>query len=211
MRIEEILYLCFLIVLFSFLFYPIYKETKRAYASNSFIKHLRKLEKEIDKEIVKEDRKQKLGKMLYNTVLPFLQSSAGLDTYRFKYNEECFTVTIIERNDIYQIYFNVVEDGFNKDSCIRVSSYEYDGDNILIFFVEEDRIYLETYTHLKNVYDIYVNVICTALILIYQRLYASASYSCGYPIIKGKELNSDGISVKQSDRTTSQFTGSHFR
>lgn len=31
-----------------------------------------------------------------------------------------------------------------------------------------------------------------------------------YPIIKGKELNPNGIPVKQADRTFGQFAGHHF-
>lgn len=46
----------------------------------------------------------------------------------------------------------------------------------------------------------YIDVICIALILIYQRLYISRDYSCNYPTIKGKELNPNGIPVKQADR-----------
>ena len=203
MRIEEILYLCFLTVLFSFLFYPIFKEVKH---DNTVKKIIKKLEEELKKEELAEqkniiDRKQKLAKILYNTVLPFLQTSLELDTYRFKYNEESYMITIYKRNDLYQIYFGVFDIGFNKNDSIKVSGYQNGEENILIFFIEEDKIDLETYSHLKEIYDIYIDIICTALILIYQRLYASQSYSCGYPIIKGKELNPNGTPVKQADRT----------
>lgn len=212
MRIEEILYLSFLIVLFSFFFYPIFKEIKYETTVKRIIKEL---EEELKKEELAEqknivDRKQKLAKTLYNTVLPFLQTSAGMDTYRFKYNRESYTITIYKRSDIYQIYFSVFDIGFNKNDPIRVSGYLNGEENILIFFVEEDRIDLETYSHLKEIYDMYIDVICIALILIYQRLYASQNYSCGYPIIKGKELNPNGITVKQADRTFGQFAGHHF-
>lgn len=139
--------------------------------------------------------------MLYNTVLPFLSTSLELDTYRFKYNEESYMITIYKRNDLHQIYFGVFDIGFNKNDPIKVSGYRNGEENILIFFIEEDKIDLETYSHLKEIYDIYIDVICTALILIYQRLYTFQSYSCGYPIIKGKELNPNGIPVKQADRT----------
>ena len=148
--------------------------------------------------------------MLYNTVLPFLQTSAGMDTYRFKYNRESYTTTIYKRNDLYQIYFSVFDIGFNKNDPIRVSGYLNGEENILIFFVEEDRIDLETYSHLKEIYDIYIDVVCIALILIYQRLYTSQNYSCSYPIIKGKELNPNGIPIKQADRIFGQFAGHHF-
>lgn len=203
MRIEEILYLCFLTVLFSFLFYPIFKEVKH---DNIIKKIIKELEEKLKKEELAEqkniiDRKQKLVKMLYSTVLPFLSTSLELDTYRFKYNEESYMITIYKRNDLYQIYFGVFNIGFNKNDPIKVSGYQNGEENILIFFIEEDKIDLETYSHLKEIYDIYIDVICTALILIYQRLYASQSYSCGYPIIKGKELNPNGIPVKQADRT----------
>ena len=92
MRIEEILYLCFLAVLFSFLFYPIFKEVKH---DNIVKKIIKELEEELKKEELAEqkniiDRKQKLAKTLYNTVLPFLQTSAGMDVYRFKYNRESY-------------------------------------------------------------------------------------------------------------------------
>ena len=212
MRIEEILYLSFLIVLFSFFFYPIFKEIKYETTVKRIIKDL---EEELKKEELAEqknivDRKQKLAKTLYNTVLPFLQTSAGMDTCRFKYNRESYTITIYKRSDIYQIYFSVFDIGFNKNDPIRVSGYLNGEENILIFFVEEDRIDLETYSHLKEIYDMYIDVICIALILIYQRLYASQNYSCGYPIIKGKELNPNGIPVKQADRTFGQFAGHHF-
>lgn len=56
----------------------------------------------------------------------------------------------------------------------------------------------------------HVRFSCIALILIYQRLYTSRNYSCSYPTIKGKELNSNGIPVKQADRTFGQFAGHHF-
>lgn len=203
MRIEEILYLCFLTVLFSFLFYPIFKEVKH---DNTVKKIIKELEEKLKKEELAEqeilvDRNHKLAKMLYNTVLPFLSTSLELDTYRFKYNEESYMITIYKRNDLYQIYFSVFDIGFNKNDPIKVSGYQNGEENILIFFIEEDKIDLETYFHLKEIYDIYIDVICTALILIYQRLYTSQSYSCGYPIIKGKELNPNGIPVKQADRT----------
>lgn len=212
MRIEEILYLCFLTVLFSFLFYPIFKEVKH---NNTIKKIIKELEEKLKKEELAEqkniiDRKQKLVKMLYSTVLPFLSTSFELDTYRFKYNEESYMITIYKRNDLYQIYFGVFDIGFNKNDPIKVSGYQNGEENILIFFIEEDKIDLETYSHLKEIYDIYIDVICTALILIYQRLYASQSYSCGYPIIKGKELNPNGIFIKQADRTFGQFAGHHF-
>lgn len=212
MRIEEILYLCFLIVLFSFLFYPIFKEVKH---DNTVKKIIKKLEEELKKEeLAKQkilvDRNHKLVKMLYNTVLPFLSTSLELDTYRFKYNEESYMITIYKRNDLYQIYFGVFDIGFNKNDPIKVSGYQNGEENILIFFIEEDKIDLETYSHLKEIYDMYIDVIYIALILIYQRLYASQSYSCGYLIIKGKELNPNGIPVKQADRTFGQFAGHHF-
>lgn len=203
MRIEEILYLCFLTVLFSFLFYPIFKEVKH---DNTVKKIIKELEEKLKKEELAEqkniiDRKQKLAKILYNTILPFLSTSLELDTYRFKYNEESYMITIYKRNDLYQIYFGVFDIGFNKNDSIKVSGYQNGEENILIFFIEEDKIDLETYSHLKEIYDIYIDIICTALILIYQRLYAPQSYSCGYPIIKGKELNPNGTPVKQADRT----------
>lgn len=119
-------------------------------------------------------------------------------------------ITIYKRNDLYQIYFGVFYIGFNKNDSIKVSGYQNGEENILIFFIEEDKIDLETYSHLKEIYDIYIDIICTALILIYQRLYTSQSYSCGYPIIKGKELNPNGIPVKQADRTFGQFAEHHF-
>ena len=211
-EVEEILYLCFLAVLFSFLFYPVFQEVKYDTVVKKIIK---KIEEELKKEELAEqkniiDRKQKLAKTLYNTVLPFLQTSAGMDTYRFKYNKESYTITIYKRCDVYQIYFSVFDIGFNKNDPIKVSGYLNGEENILIFFAEEDKIDLETYSHLKEIYDIYIDVICTALILIYQRLYASQNYSCSYPIIKGKELNPNGIPVKQADRTFGQFTGHHF-
>lgn len=212
MRIEEILYLCFLTVLFSFLFYPIFKEVKH---DNTVKKIIKELEEKLKKEELAEqkniiDRKQKLVKMLYSAVLPFLSTSLELDTYRFKYNEESYMITIYKRNDLYQIYFGVFDIGFNKNDPIKVSGYQNGEENILIFFIEEDKIDLETYSHLKEIYDMYIDVVCIALILIYQRLYASQSYSCGYPIIKGKELNPNGIPVKQADRTFGQFAGHHF-
>lgn len=202
-KVEEILYLCFLTVLFSFLLYPVFQEVKH---DNIVKKIIKKIEEELKKEELAEqkniiDRKQKLAKTLYNTVLPFLQTSAEIDIYRFKYNEESYMITIYKRNDLYKIYFGVFDIGFNKNDPIKVSGYQNGEENILIFFIEEDKIDLETYSHLKEIYDIYIDVICTALILIYQRLYASQSYSCGYPIIKGKELNPNGIPVKQADRT----------
>ena len=198
MRIEEILYLCFLAILFSFLLYPIFKEIKHDNVAKEIIK---KLEEELKKEeLAKQkniiDRKQKLAKMLYNTVLPFLQTSAGLDTYRFKYNRESYTITIYKRSYIYQIYFSVFDPGFKRNDPIKVSGYQNGEENILIFFIEEDKIDLETYSHLKEIYDMYIDVICIALILIYQRLYISRNYSCNYPTIKGKELNPNGIPVK---------------
>lgn len=212
MRIEEILYLCFLTVLFSFLFYPIFKEVKH---DNTVKKIIKELEERLKKEELAEqkniiDRKQKLAKTLYNTVLPFLQTSAGLDTYRFKYNRESYTITIYKRNDMYQIYFSIFDPGFKRNDLIRVSNYLNGEENILIFFIEEDRIDLETYSHLKEIYDMYIDVVCIALILIYQRLYTSRDYSCNYPTIKGKELNPNGIPVKQADRTFGQFAGHHF-
>lgn len=212
MRIEEILYLCFLIVLFSFLFYPIFKEVKHDNTVKKIIKELEeKLKKEeLARQEILVDRNHKLVKMLYSTVLPFLSTSLKLDTYRFKYNEESYMITIYKRNDLYQIYFGVFDIGFNKNDPIKVSGYQNGEENILIFFIEENKIDLETYSHLKEIYDIYIDVICIALILIYQRLYASQSYSCGYPIIKGKELNPNGIPVKQADRTFGQFAGHHF-
>lgn len=208
MRIEEILYLCFLTVLFSFLFYPIFQEVKH---DNTVKKITKKLEEELKKEELAEqkniiNRKQKLAKILYNTILPFLSTSLELDTYRFKYNEESYMITIYKRNDLYQIYFGVFDIGFNKNDPIKVSGYQNGEENILIFFIEEDKIDLETYSHLKEIYDIYIDIICTALILIYQRLYASQSYGCGYPIIKGKELNPNGIPIKQADRTFGTVT-----
>lgn len=211
-EVEEILYLCFLTVLFSFLLYPVFQEVKHDTVVKRIIK---KIEEELKKEELAEqkniiDRKQKLAKTLYNTVLPFLQTSAGLDTYRFKYNKESYTITIYKRCDVYQIYFSVFDPGFNKNDPIRVSGYLNGEENILIFFIEEDKIDLETYSHLKEIYDIYIDVVCIALILIYQRLYTSRSYSCNYPIIKGKELNPNGIPVKQADRTFGQFAGHHF-
>lgn len=211
-EVEEILYLCFLAVLFSFLFYPVFQEVKHDTVVKKIIK---KIEEELKKEELAEqknivDRKKKLVKMLYNTVLPFLQTSAGMDTYRFKYNRESYTITIYKRSDIYQIYFSVFDIGFNKNDPIRVSGYLNGEENILIFFIEEDKIDLETYSHLKEIYDIYIDVVCIALILIYQRLYTSRNYGCNYPIIKGKELNPNGIPVKQADRTFGQFAGHHF-
>lgn len=208
MRIEEILYLCFLAVLFSFLFYPVFQEVKHDTVVKKIIK---KLEGKLKKEEIAEqkniiERKQKLAKTLYNIVLPFLQTSAGIDTYRFKYNEESYMITIYKRYDVYQIYFGILDSEFNKNDPIKVSGYQNDEENILIFFIEEDKIDLETYSHLKEIYDIYIDVICIALILIYQRLYASQSYSCGYPIIKGKELNPNGIPVKQADRSVGTVT-----
>lgn len=212
MRIEEILYLCFLAILFSFLFYPIFKEVKH---DNTVKKIIKELEKKLKKEELAEqkniiDRKQKLAKTLYNTILPFLQTSAGLDTYRFKYNKESYTITIYKRCDVYQIHFSIFDLGFNKNDSIKVSNYLNGEENILIFFIEEDKIDLETYSYLKEIYDMYIDVICIALILIYQRLYTSRNYSCSYPIIKGKELNPNGIPVKQADRTFGQFAGHHF-
>lgn len=211
-EVEEILYLCFLTVLFSFLLYPVFQEVKHDTVVKKIIKEL---EEKLKKEKLAEqkniiDRKEKLAKMLYNTVLPFLQTSAGMDTYRFKYNRESYTITIYKRSDIYQIYFSVFDIGFNKNDPIRVSGYLNGEENILIFFIEEDKIDLETYSHLKEIYDMYIDIICIALILIYQRLYASQNYSCGYPIIKGKELNPNGITVKQADRTFGQFAEHHF-
>lgn len=211
-EVEEIFYSCFLTVLFSFLLYPVFQEVKHDTVVKKIIK---KLEEELKKEELAEqkniiDRKQKLAKMLYNTVLPFLQTSAGLDIYRFKYNRESYTITIYKRCDVYQIYFSVFDPGFNKNDSIRVSNYLNGEEIILIFFAEEDKIDLETYSHLKEIYDMYIDVVCIALILIYQRLYTSRDYSCSYPIIKGKELNPNGIPVKQADRTFGQFAGHHF-
>lgn len=211
-EVEEIFYLCFLTVLFSFLLYPVFQEVKHDTVVKKIIK---KIEEELKKEELAEqkniiDRKEKLAKMLYNTVLPFLQISAGMDTYRFKYNRESYTITIYKRCDVYQIYFSVFDPGFNKNDPIKVSGYLNGEENILIFFAEEDKIDLETYSHLKEIYDMYIDVICIALILIYQRLYTSRNYSCSYPIIKGKELNPNGIPVKQADRTFGQFAGHHF-
>lgn len=211
-EVEEIFYLCFLAVLFSFLLYPVFQEVKHDTVVKKIIK---KIEEELKKEELAEqkniiDRKQKLAKILYNTVLPFLQTSSGMDTYRFKYNRESYTITIYKRCDVYQIYFSVFDPGFNKNDSIRVSNYLNGEENILIFFAEEDKINLETYSHLKEIYDMYIDIICIALILIYQRLYTSRDYSCSYPIIKGKELNPNGIPVKQADRTFGQFAGHHF-
>lgn len=211
-EVEEILYLCFLAILFSFLLYPVFQEVKH---DNIVKKIIKKIEEELKKEELVEqkniiDRKQKLAKTLYNTILPFLQTSAGFDTYRFKYNRESYMITIYKRCDVYQIYFSVFDPGFNKNDSIRVSNYLNGEENILIFFAEEDKIDLETYSHLKEIYDMYIDVICIALILIYQRLYTSRNYSCSYPIIKGKELNPNGIPIKQADRTFGQFTGHHF-
>lgn len=211
-EVEKIFYLCFLTVLFSFLLYPVFQEVKHDTVVKKIIK---KIEEELKKEELAEqkniiDRKQKLAKTLYDTILPFLQTSAGLDTYRFKYNRESYTITIYKRNDMYQIYFSIFDPGFNKNDLIRVSNYLNGEENILIFFIEEDRIDLETYSHLKEIYDMYIDVVCIALILIYQRLYTSRNYSCSYPIIKGKELNPNGIPVKQADRTFGQFAGHHF-
>lgn len=211
-EVKEILYLCFLAVLFSFLFYPVFQEVKHDTVVKKIIK---KIEEELKKEELAEqknivDRKQKLAKLLYNTVLPFLSTSIGLDTYRFKYNRESYIITIYKRNDLYQIYFSIFDLGFNKNDTIKVSGYENGEENILIFFIEEDRIDLETYSHLKEIYDMYIDVVCIALILIYQRLYTSQDYSCGYPEIKGKELNPNGIPVKQADRTTCQITRHNF-
>lgn len=202
-EVEETLYLYFLTVLFSFLLYPVFQEVKHDTVVKRIIK---KIEEELKKEELVEqkniiDRKQKLAKTLYNTILPFLQTSAGLDTYRFKYNRESYTITIYKRSDMYQIYFSIFDPGFNKNDPIRVSNYLNGEENILIFFIEEDRIDLETYSHLKEIYDMYIDVVCIALILIYQRLYTSRDYSCNYPTIKGKELNPNGVSVKQADRT----------
>lgn len=211
-EVEEIFYLYFLTVLFSFLLYPVFQEVKHDTVVKKIIK---KLEEELKKEELAEqkniiDRKQKLAKILYNTVLPFLSTSLELDTYRFKYNEESYMITIYKRNDLYQIYFGVFDIGFNKNDPIKVSGYQNGEENILIFFIEEDKIDLETYSHLKEIYDIYIDIICIALILIYQRLYTSRNYSCSYPIIKGKELNPNGIPVKQTYRTFGQFAGHHF-
>lgn len=211
-EVEEILYSVFIITFLSFLFYPVFQEVKHDTVIKKIIK---KLEEELKKEELAEqknivDRKEKPVKMLYNTVLPFLQTSARMDTYRFKYNRESYTITIYKRSDIYKIYFSIFDPGFNKNDPIRVSNYLNGEENILIFFVEEDRIDLETYSHLKEIYDIYIDIIYTALILIYQRLYASQNYNCSYPIIKEKELNPNGIPVKQADRTFGQFAGHHF-
>lgn len=211
-EVEEIFYSCFLAVLFSFLLYPVFQEVKHDTVVKKIIK---KIEEELKKEELAEqkniiDRKQKLAKTLYNTILPFLKTSAGLDTYRFKYNRESYTITIYKRCDVYQIYFSIFDPGFNKNDSIRVSNYLNGEENILIFFAEEDKIDLETYSHLKEIYDMYIDVICIALILIYQRLYTSRNYGCNYPIIKGKELNPNGIPVKQADRTFGQFAGHHF-
>lgn len=208
MRIEEILYLCFLTVLFSFLFYPIFQEVKHDNTVKKIIKELEeKLKKEeLAKQEILVDRNQKLAKTLYNTVLPFLQTSAGIDTYRFKYNRESYTITIYKRNDMYQIYFSIFDPGFKRNDPIRVSNYLNGEENILIFFIEEDRIDLETYSHLKEIYNMYIDVVCISLILIYQRLYISRNYSCSYPTIKGKELNPNGIPVKQADRSIGTVT-----
>lgn len=136
MRIEEILYLYFLTVLFSFLFYPIFKEVKHDTVVKKIIKELEeKLKKEeLAKQEILVDRNQKLVKMLYSTVLPFLSTSLKLDTYRFKYNEESYMITIYKRNDLYQIYFGVFDIGFNKNNPIKVSGYQNGEENILIFF-----------------------------------------------------------------------------
>lgn len=211
-EVEKIFYLCFFAVLFSFLLYPVFQEVKHDTVVKKIIK---KIEEELKKEELAEqkniiDRKEKLAKMLYNTVLPFLQTSAGMDTYRFKYNRESYTITIYKRSNVYQIYFSVFDPGFNKNDSIKVSGYLNGEENILIFFAEEDKIDLETYSHLKEIYDMYIDIICIALILIYQRLYTSRNYSCNYPTIKGKELNPNGIPVKQADRTFGQFAGHHF-
>lgn len=211
-EVEKILYSIFIITLLSFLLYPVFQEVKHDTVVKKIIK---KIEEELKKEELAEqkniiDRKQKLAKTLYNTVLPFLSTSLELDTYRFKYNEESYMITIYKRSDIYQIYFSIFDPGFNKNDPIRVSNYLNGEENILIFFIEEDRIDLETYSHLKEIYDMYIDVVCIALILIYQRLYTSRDYSCSYPIIKGKELNPNGIPVKQADRTFGQFAGHHF-
>lgn len=211
-EVEEIFYLCFLTVLFSFLLYSVFQEVKHDTVVKKIIK---KIEEELKKEELAEqkniiDRKQKLAKTLYNTILPFLQTSAGMDTYRFKYNKESYTITIYKRCDVYQIYFSVFDPGFNKNDFIKVSGYLNGEENILIFFIEEDKIDLETYSHLKEIYDMYIDIICIALILIYQRLYISRNYGCNYPTIKGKELNPNGIPVKQADRTFGQFAGHHF-
>lgn len=211
-EVEEIVYLCFLTVLFSFLLYPVFQEVKHDTVVKKIIK---KIEEELKKEELAEqkniiDRKQKLAKTLYNIILPFLQTSAGLDTYRFKYNKESYTITIYNRNDMYQIYFSIFDPGFKRNDPIRVLNYLNGEENILIFFIEEDKIDLETYSHLKEIYDMYIDVVCIALILIYQRLYTSRDYSCNYPTIKGKELNPNGIPVKQADRTFGQFAGHHF-
>lgn len=211
-EVEEILYLCFLAVLFSFLLYPVFQEVKHDTVVKRIIKELEeKLKKEeLAEQEILVNQKQKLVKLLYNTVLPFLSTSIEIDTYRFKYNRESYMITIYKRNDLYQIYFSIFDLGFNKNDTIKVSGYENGEENILIFFIEEDRIDLETYSHLKEVYDMYIDVIYTALILIYQRLYASQNYSCSYPEIKGKELNPNGIPVKQADRTTRQITRHDF-
>lgn len=211
-EVEEILYSVFIITLLSLLLYLVFQEVKYDTVIKKIIK---KIEEELKKEELAEqkniiDRKQKLAKTLYNTVLPFLSTILEFDTYRFKYNEESYMITIYKKNDLYQIYFGVFDIGFNKNDPIKVSGYQNGEENIFIFFIEEDKIDLETYSHLKEIYDIYIDVICTALILIYQRLYTSQSYSCGYPIIKGKELNPNGIPAKQADRTFGQFAGHHF-
>ena len=211
-EVEEILYSVFIITLLSLLLYLVFQEVKYDTVIKKIIK---KIEEELKKEELAEqkniiDRKQKLAKTLYNTVLPFLSTILEFDTYRFKYNEESYMITIYKKNDLYKIYFGVFDIGFNKNDPIKVSGYQNGEENIFIFFIEEDKIDLETYSHLKEIYDIYIDVICTALILIYQRLYTSQSYSCGYPIIKGKELNPNGIPAKQADRTFGQFAGHHF-
>lgn len=54
MRIEEILYLCFLTVLFSFLFYPIFKEVKH---DNTVKKIIKKLEEELKKRRTSRTKK----------------------------------------------------------------------------------------------------------------------------------------------------------
>lgn len=73
-EVEEILYSVFIITLLSFLFYPVFQEVKHDTVVKKIIK---KIEEELKKEELNEqkniiDRKQKLAKTLYNTVLPFL-------------------------------------------------------------------------------------------------------------------------------------------
>lgn len=52
-EVEEILYLCFLAVLFSFLFYPVFQEVKHDTAVKRIIK---KIEEELKKEELAEQK-----------------------------------------------------------------------------------------------------------------------------------------------------------